>query len=170
MVILRRTQKLSGLLPRAASIPDRSATALGDWYVNRIVIHRQPLLILVSSVSLLSILIPARDVRNLPNQLAAIVKERLQRCGIPANVVQEETRAMEPVVVGPTVDRRVLGIMVDYAKMLPFHLDPFKTDEIAYWRAEEMLAENPCFAGGPSDQVILPDKKTRLALELRWRL
>jgi hypothetical protein len=53
MVILRPTKKLASLLPAAQPVPVCSDTALGDWYVNRIVVDRQPLLLLVSSTSLL---------------------------------------------------------------------------------------------------------------------
>jgi uncharacterized protein DUF6933 len=63
MVILRPTKKLGALLPPEKSVPVSHDTALGDWYVNRIVVDRQPLLLLVSSASLLPLLLPARDVR-----------------------------------------------------------------------------------------------------------
>jgi hypothetical protein len=65
MVILRPTQKLRALLATGQPAPGGSDTALGDWYVNRLVVDRQPLLILVSSTSLLPLLVPARDVQGL---------------------------------------------------------------------------------------------------------
>lgn len=61
MLVLRGTQKLLQLLPPTADQSDLSDTALGDWYVNRIVIDRRPLLLCVSSKSLLSVIAPARD-------------------------------------------------------------------------------------------------------------
>jgi hypothetical protein len=64
VVVLRATQKVLRLLPQPRHIPGASDTALGDWYVNRIVIARQPLLLLVSEKSLLSVLTPARDVKG----------------------------------------------------------------------------------------------------------
>src|SRR5215468_5885861 len=112
MVVLRATKKLSSLLRGALPIAAPSDTALGDWYVNRIVVDRRPLLLLVSSTSLLSILIPARDVRELPSRLAAVVKARLRRCGIADQLVAAEMQAMDPVKIAPTADRSVVGIMV----------------------------------------------------------
>jgi hypothetical protein len=79
MVVLRATKKLLSKLPAAHSRVAGSDTALGDWHVNRLVVDRQPLLLLVSSCSLLSILAPARDVRILPNRLATLVASRLRR-------------------------------------------------------------------------------------------
>ena len=71
------------------------------------IVNRQPLLLLVSSTSLLPILVPARDVRALPNPLVDLVRGR-QRCAVESSMIDAEVRAMEPVMVAPTVDRSVL--------------------------------------------------------------
>src|SRR5436190_23694313 len=110
MVILRPTKKLRTLLPTAA-ISASSDTALGDWYVNRIVVDRQPLLLLVSSTSLLPLLVPARDVRGLPDRLSDLVESALRRLGIEGEAIASERQAMVLVAVAPTIDRSVLGIM-----------------------------------------------------------
>src|SRR5262249_20763624 len=101
MVILRPTRKLrSSLL--TAPVSTRSDTALGDWYVNRIVVERLPLLLLVSSASLISIVTPARAVRSLPDRLGTLVVARLRRFGIEPETIEEELQAMHPVKVAPT--------------------------------------------------------------------
>src|SRR5687767_10977693 len=112
MVVLRRTQKLRPVLPESPVVPAESDTALGDWYVNRIVVHRQPLLLLVSSKSLFPMLLPARDVRSLPDRLASAVQARLKRFGVADEAIAAEVRAMDRVVVAPTSNRSVVGIMV----------------------------------------------------------
>ena len=159
MVILRPTKKLASLLPETGMVRATSDTALGDWYVNRIVVDRQPLLLLVSSVSLLPILLPARDVRGLPDRLAAIVEARLRNSGVDPHAIEAETRAMAPVEIGPTVDRSVLGIMVDFAKSVPFHLEAGHWNEGTLRIVEERLAETPCHAGRPLAGVIFPERK-----------
>lgn len=168
MVILRPTRKLSSLLPATEIVPSKSDTALGDWYVNRIVVDHRPLLLLVSSISLLPMLVPARNVRRLPERLAALVGARLKRCGIDDQTVDAETRAMTPVAVGPTVDRSVLGIMVDFAKAVPYYLELRQWGEAALQLAEERLAETPCYATRPFDQVIFPDRKAPEFLYAKW--
>ena len=45
VVVLRGTRKLLKLLKATADLSDGSDTALGDWYINRIVIDSQPLLL-----------------------------------------------------------------------------------------------------------------------------
>ncbi len=156
MVILRRTRKLSAVLPESAAPSATSDTALGDWYVNRLVVDRRPLLLLLSSTTLLPILIPARDVRGLPSRLAGIVAARLRRCGIADAVIQAEVEAMAPVAVGATLDRSVLGILVDFAKCVPFHLEEGHWNEATLEAVEDRLAETPCYASGPDERVIFP--------------
>lgn len=168
MVILRPTKKLGSWLPTAASVPVCDDTALGDWYVNRIIVDRQPLLLLVSSVSLLPMLLPARDVRGLPGRLGALVAARLRRCGIDARAIDAEQQAMSPVVVGPTIDRSVLGIMVDFAKAVPYHLEPGQWSEATLELVEARLAETPCHAARSGDRVIFPEKKAPDLLCSKW--
>lgn len=168
MVILRPTKKLHSLLPTVETVPVCDDTALGDWYVNRIVVDRQPLLLLVSSASLLPMLLPARDVRSLPGRLGALVEARLRRCGIDGRAVDAERQAMRPVVLGPTVDRSVLGIMVDFAKAVPYHLEPGRWNEDTLALVEERLAETPCHAGRSADRVIFPERKAPDLLHAKW--
>jgi hypothetical protein len=168
MVVLRPTKKLGSLLPTAATVPVCDDTALGDWYVNRIVVDRQPLLLLVSSVSLLPMLLPARDVRGLPGRLGALVAARLRRCGIDARAIDAEQQAMRPVVIGPTVDRSVLGVMVDFAKAVPYHLEPGRWNEDTLEIVEGRLAETPCHAGRSAHRVIFPEKKAPDLLRSKW--
>ena len=168
MVILRPTRKLSSLLPATEVIPTSSDTALGDWYVNRVMVDRQPLLLLVSSTSLRPMLIPARNVRGLPARLAALVEARLRRCGLDDRTIAAETLAMASVAVGPTVDRSVLGIMVDFAKAVPYHLEPGQWGETTLRIVEERLAATPCHAALSWDRVIFPEKKAPEVLRAKW--
>jgi hypothetical protein len=168
MVILRPTRKLSRQLPWTTRIPESSDTALGDWYVNRIVVNRQPLLILVCSRALLPLVIFARDVRELPSRLAGLVATRLRRLGVSAAAIQAETLAMIPVGVSPTRDRSVLGIMVDFAKAVPYHLENVRIEDGTLQIVEDRLAETPCHAGQSHDRVVFPETKAPELLRAKW--
>lgn len=169
MVVLRPTRKLMTWLPVSGTASAGGDTALGDWYVNRIVVDRQPLLLLVSSVSLLPMLLPARDVRTLPSRLGGLVEARLRRCtGVDVRACEAERQAMEPVVIAATQDRSVLGIMVDFAKAIPYYLAPAKANEDPLAFAESRLAETPCHAGKSAGRVIFPAAKARELLAAKW--
>jgi hypothetical protein len=168
MVVLRRTKKLSAALSADDEVTAASDTALGDWYVNRIVVDRRPLLIFVSSTSLLPMLSPARDVADIPNRFPDLVQARLERQGIPRQLVQAEVLAMRPVRVGRTLDRSVTGIMVDFAKSVPFHLESGRWSEATLPLVEAQLSETPCYAGKAAGRVIFPDQAAPRLLADRW--
>lgn len=168
MVALRRTQKLAWLLPASVEAPAESDTALGDWYVNRFVVDHKPLLLLVSSRSLLPILLAARDVRRLPSRLPELVSQRLQRFGVARRWIDAEVAAMSPVVVAKTADRATVGVMVDFAKMVPYHLEAGAWDETALPFIESRLSETPCFSGRRFEDVVFPDQATPRLLAARW--
>ena len=168
MVILRPTQKLKVLLATRHAAPGSSDTALGDWYVNRLVLDRKPLLILVSSTSLLPLLVPARDVQGLPGRLSPLVGQRLCRLGIDAATIDAELDAMSYVTVAPTADRSVVGTMVDFAFAVPYHLDPGAWSEKTLSATEDWLAQTPCRASKREERVIFPDRKAPELLYAKW--
>lgn len=166
MTTLRATKKVLTRLPApTADADDADDTALGAWYVNRFVVDRQPLLLIISATSLLPILTPARDVRRLPDRLPAIVEQRLQRIDIDPALIDAEIRAMSPVLVGPTKDRSVLGILKDFGQALAYYLPP-GWGESELRRAERKLARTPCFSSRREADTVWPDRK---APELIWR-
>ena len=169
MVILRRTKKLEKQLPASSEPLAESDGGLGDWYANRIVVHRQPVLLVVSSRSLFAALVRAKGVRGLSRRLPDIVESRLTRLGVDRSLIESEVGTLDPVQVAPTADRSVVGIMVDYARMIPYHLRPGFSD-VSLAQAEERLWGNPCYAGKSSDAVIFPDRKTQELLAHRWGL
>jgi hypothetical protein len=93
--------------------------------------------LLVSSKSLLAILTPARDVKNLPRRFADIVENRLSRLSVQADVLAAEVIASRNVSIGRTLDRSVIGQMVDFAKALPYYLP---TDAwVRGWRGADSI-------------------------------
>lgn len=158
MVVLRRTRKLAAVLPGTVVESDKSDTALGDWYVNRLVVDRRPLLLFISEKSLLPILTPARNVSALKETLPDIVTRRLRRLGVESVAIERERAAMATVNIGPTTNRSVVGIMVDFAKVIPFYFETASWDDSTLPFVEAKLAETPCHAGKRDSQVIWPAK------------
>jgi hypothetical protein len=168
MVILRPTRKLAFQLPANSKPSVQSDTALGDWYVKKVVVNRQPLLLLVSSKALLPMVALARDVRGLPSRLADLVAVRLARLRVPGPTIEAEIRAMTPVVISPTIDRSVLGILVDLAKVVPYHLEGVQIGAGCLRVLEDHLAETPCHASLTHERVVFPDAKALELLRAKW--
>lgn len=168
MVILRPTQKLRSALPFGEGLDGESDTALGDWYVNRIVVDRRPLLLLLSAKALLPLLLPARDVRALRERLPTLVAASLHRLGVDPALIAAEVAAMTPVIIAPTRDRSVLGILVDTAKSVPYHLEAGRWDDTTLPFVEARLAETPWHASKRSSDVVFPDKAAPRLLADRW--
>lgn len=170
MVILRATQKVLKTLPASAGETDASNTALGDWYINRITLDRQPLLLIVSSNSRLAILTPARDVKTLPSRIGKLVAARLARLGVAQDLIAAEVAAMDVVLVGRTRDRSVTGQLVDFAKAIPYYVPvgTAKDDAVLHF-VEHRLGETPCLCGRSGSEAIWPERESVRLLEKRWR-
>lgn len=168
MVVLRSTRKLRALLPLTENEGAISKGALGDWYVNRFVVDHRPLLIIMSSESLLSLLMPARDIRGLPERLASLVAGGLRRLGVDDRFIEAEAATMTPVVIGGTKDRSVLGSLVEFCNLTKLTLPINGWDETSLPEIEAFLQDTPCRCGGRFEDTIFPVNKTRQLLEARW--
>jgi hypothetical protein len=95
MFALRCTRKV---LKQIKDEPDEghftTTTALGDWYVNLIPMPIGELLIFVSERSLLTVAIPAEDVRMILPQLRQRVANLLKQIDVPENLLTSEIRQM----------------------------------------------------------------------------
>lgn len=165
--MLRVVKKLQSQLPVSGN-PDTSTGALGDWFVTRFVIARNPLLMLVSSTSLLACIEPARDVRRLPLRLPRIVGERLHRLGMSPQVIDAELAAMQPVEVGPTNDRSVTGVMVDCCYLARLYRSDIRWEESQIPSTEMFLWETPMLTSSRKGAVIFPGEHARSILIERW--
>ena len=168
MIILRPTQKLHDVLPPTLPVDSESDTALGDWYVNRIVVDRRPLLVLVSVHALLPLLIPARDVRTLPARLSDLVADALRRLNIAPELIEAEITAMSSVGVAPTRDRSILGVLNDTAQRVPFYLRHTDWDETTLPFIEARLVQTPWRLPKRSKDYIFPLDLIPQVLTGRW--
>jgi len=169
MVYLRATKKVLKFLPLTSGEPADSDTALGDWYVNRVVIGKSPLLLMVSSKSLLPIVVPARNVKTLGKRLPQIVGDRLERLEVDRAIIEAEINVMDSVQVGSTTSRSVLGTMVDFAKSMPFYIARVGLEEPGLQYAEDRLAHTPCRCRQSAGAVIWPDRTAVELLTEKWQ-
>jgi len=121
VIVLRCTARLQKRLklPKLAE-PGPSTTALGDWYGNVFNLGRQPLVILTSERSLLSVVLPARGLDDLPARFPIALMKLLLRLGVPGAAIDRELGQMNEVVYGATRNRRVLGVMNDAVMIIKY--------------------------------------------------
>ena len=121
MITLCCTQKLLRRLriakPEAEGVPPTNT--LGNWYANLIQVGRVQMVMATSERSLLTVLMPAADLRKslVPN-LCQAVDLLLRELGVDPLRVAAEVEAMREVRIGRTVSRSVLGSMNDLSRLL----------------------------------------------------
>lgn len=76
---------------------------------------------------------------------------------------------MHQVIIAPTIDRSVLGILVDFAKAIPFYLDRGSWVETTLPFVDAELGETPCHAGRPFAEVVFPNRDAPPLIAARWR-
>jgi hypothetical protein len=113
MYTLRLTRQLLAAVAAHATEEAAAAptTALGDWYVAPVLANRRSLLLCTSELSLLSVLLPAEHLDQLPEHLAVAVVGVLHRLEVPRAAVAREIDAMTSGDIGPVRHRSTLGAM-----------------------------------------------------------
>ena len=132
MMTLRCTQKLLrrvGGTAKADTPPP--TTVLGDWYANLLHTGPEQLVLCMNERSLLVVLLPARDFRNVGPRFRGQVASLLTRIGVPAPAVAAEEQGMSQLAFGPTANRKVLGCLNEAMFALSYELDSPRFDSIA---------------------------------------
>ncbi len=116
MYVLRCTKKLLRRLGSPQSQDDTApTTALGDWYANLFNVGHSRMVHLVSDRSLLSVLVPARNIRDLAPRHTDALAELLWHIGIQPQLIEAEAAELNQWTIGPTRSRSVLASMRDLA-------------------------------------------------------
>lgn len=96
MYAARLTQPLLRKVGSSAGDNDASTTtALGDWFIRQYNIGRHRLLLCTSSASLLTVIVPARDLSHVAARLSAAVHELLFALGAPLDQINREIGEMQ---------------------------------------------------------------------------
>lgn len=145
MNALRCTAKLRKRIGlEALPEPGSGIAALGDWYAHLLTVGRQPLVLAVSERSLLAVVLPARDLKNLARNFLHAVRERLARIGVDEAAVEREMACLQPLAFAATRSRSVLGSINDFVFQLKARAaHPLGRD----WTPqsfEDELGEVPC--------------------------
>ena len=117
MLTVRATRKLLDRLgPATPGAEQASTTLLGDWYGTAWFWCPQVAL-LVSEVTLLPVLMPLAPAGTLLERLGPELAAVLAAHGAPAEFIDAEVRAMDPVRLARTASRSVVGIMNEFTHL-----------------------------------------------------
>jgi hypothetical protein len=116
VLVLRGTKKLRDRLQKAtvAGPDDRSTTELGDWFANAL-FWRPQVALLVNSRTLLPVFMELAPAATLLQRAPAAIEAVLRRQGVDEAFLAAEREAMGEVRIAPTNDRRVVGVMNEFA-------------------------------------------------------
>ncbi|HKS06487.1 MAG TPA: hypothetical protein VJR92_09265 [Gemmatimonadaceae bacterium] len=147
MYALRCTRSLLARFRKASideiASPSPATTVLGDWYANDLNVGRHRLILCTSARSLLTVVVPARDLTDLPRRVAESAAVLLASLGVRHELIRAEVREMQWIQVARTESRSVLGSMNDFA----FSVDAYfrgDRDSVALQELDRWLADTPC--------------------------
>src|SRR5258707_12889574 len=106
--VIRNRLCLSAQLPS----PVQPSTRLGNWYVHLARFGHQQIVIATSERSLLTVLLPARQLReSIEIRFQAAVSELLDWLQLPTKNWNLELSAVQPISVAAALHRRWVGVL-----------------------------------------------------------
>src|SRR6202790_2274081 len=145
-------------LPAQLLAPVQPSTRLGNWYVHPARFGHQQIVLATSKRSLLTVLLPARQLRgSIEINFQAAVAELLAALQLPAPIVSRELAAARPISFAAASNRRVIGSMNEYVWQLGSYLtrtgDPLELSL--------QLNNTPMSAVGSKSSYGFPDEVAR---------
>jgi hypothetical protein len=120
--------------------PPQPTTSLGDWCANLVHFGRQQLVLAVSDRTFLPIVVAAAPGTTLVPRLRAALAELLEALCVPRAAIEREAKPMEDWAYGKTRNRQALGVLVDFAKTLPYYME----DGGSLLSVALKLSDTPC--------------------------
>jgi hypothetical protein len=151
-------------LPAQLPAPVQPSTRLGNWYVHLARFGHQQIVLATSERSLLTVLLPARQLReSIHISFQAAIAELLVALQVPAKVVNRELAAVQPISFAAASNRRVIGSMNEFVRQIDSDLT--RTGDSLQLALR--LGETPMSAVGSKLNYGLPNEVARQLL-MSW--
>jgi hypothetical protein len=151
-------------LPAQLPAPVQPSARLGNWYVHLARFGHQQIVLATSERSLLTVLVPARQLREtLEVNFRATLGQLLAALQLPAQIVDDELAAAQPINYSVASNRRVIGSMNEYVWQLGSYLS--RTNDLLKLSLE--LSQTPMSAVGSKRNYGFPDQVARDLL-MNW--
>jgi len=144
MLTVRCTRKLlkhlkTEVIPYEGRSP---TTRLGDWYANLLFTRRHRLVACMSERTLLVVFVSAEDRSGFISRFRASIESVLWTLGIASESLHRELLEMDPIAIGSTANRSVLGSLNELVLQARFVLDERPQIDLASLAIE--LSDTPC--------------------------
>lgn len=119
MIVINCTKKLFKRI-RYEAVADgpESTGALGPWCANVFYISRYPFVIVTNEKTLLTVLFPLKEFKNINLHFMASLEKQLKELKVPSPVIAAEVAHAHEMVLSDRTNRSTLGSMND----LVFHI------------------------------------------------
>jgi len=141
MFNVRATTKLLSRLTIAPAVAVEPTTRLGDWYANLFNVGRQQFAMFTSDRSLLTVVLPVKEIKPLPITLTDRLRWLLRELKIPRELINDELSQMHTCTITTTASRSVLGSMNDHVFAVKFFLN--RSPALSFVEIHRHLAETP---------------------------
>lgn len=142
VLIVRATKKLLQRVgPPTLGEGEQCTTLLGQWYATAL-FWKPQVTLLVNEPTLLPVLMSLAPAATLPTRIAEQIAAVLATHGTPAAIIAEEERHMRGCRIARTVNRSVVGIMNEFARLAEIYRDDDPRQDLLDLAAR--LATTPC--------------------------
>ncbi len=156
MMILNCTKKLAKRLPYSVIEGSQACTnKLGPWCANSFNISRFPMIILTNERTLLSVVIPFKDIRTFHNRFLKSLEVLFHSIALSSREIQSELEQMMVVQLTDKSNRSTVGSMNDFvyhAKAALYEHQNLSLEELSF-----ELSGIPCSPlnyGFPREEVL----------------
>lgn len=143
-------------------MPVVTSHSLDDWFIDRIIVDRKKIAIIVHATTIFCFLIPYADAggaKNIPEYFKETLKELFQRNALPELALEIDKLFAEPISFTKTVDKKVLGHMNDFK----YHAEPYADEPLPVnWHHTAERINNMPTKGGPHDWIFPVERINQL--------
>jgi hypothetical protein len=134
-------------------------TLLGDWYANLLHVGRLQLVLAVSERTFLPVVVPAAPGGSVVDRLRIGVGEVLRALDVDGGAIAREVSAMDGVAFGKATNRQAIGVMIEFARLLPFYVE----EAPSLLAVSLKLADTPC--GPLYKSTVFPNRTAEALFE-----